>query len=425
MGILFWAKTKPKSKKDNIQEDHPKKNDNPDNNTEKADIIIDNQENNIQNNDDNSNPKQNESENNQDNSISDTNEPFIALEPDKINNSISNSSLVSHKRKRESFYEGKDFSFEKKKKTSNITNEENEEELMQEIEEERKKLDILYEKLEILKKKSKEEIDKKILQENNTNNNLNKNDLQKSIRNILETTVNNQKDIKEIKDIYNSLNEKFKKSLNDSLMKLEEELNKETYLKTEILKKSYDKAKPKTIGLVEIKEEEEKDNEINDNNKADDIEEINNKNCKRITESNKPNIIEKEEGTNNDNQKIVNDFNNYSFKCLNDNLNFELDKGTFEGIYQLTLQNDGLFPWPKNETILSTDRSRSNIKIQDVILKPLNPDLNYSFDIKFRHMNNLPEGKYYSYLIFNAKGKQFGNSILINVEIKEKNNLKN
>ena len=57
---------------------------------------------------------------------------------------------------------------------------------MQKIEEERKKLDKLYEKLEILKKKSKEEIDKKILQGNNITNN----ELKKSIRNILQTTAN-------------------------------------------------------------------------------------------------------------------------------------------------------------------------------------------------------------------------------------------
>jgi hypothetical protein len=126
---------------------------------------------------------------------------------------------------------------------------------MQKIEEERKKMDILYEKLEILRKKSKEEINTKILQENkNTNNNLDKNELLKSIRNIIKTTANKQKDIKEIENIYNSLNKKSKISLNNSLMKLEEELNKETYLETKILKKSYDKTKPKTIRLVEIKE---------------------------------------------------------------------------------------------------------------------------------------------------------------------------
>ena len=235
--------------------------------------------------------KKKDNQENSNDSNSDIKESFIALKPDKITNS--NSSLINLKRERESSKEGTDFSCEKKKDTSIASNEDDEEELMQKIEEERKKLDKLYEKLENLKKKSKEEIDKKILQGNNITNNLNmnKNELKKSIRNILQTTANKQLDIKEIENIYNSLNEKSKMSLNNSLNKLEEELNKETYLKTEILKKSYDKTKPKTIELVEIKEEEEIDNVINDNNMADNIEEINNKICKGITEQNKPNNI--------------------------------------------------------------------------------------------------------------------------------------
>ena len=36
-------------------------------------------------------------------------------------------------------------------------------------------------------------------------------------------------------------------------------------------------------------------------------------------------------------------------------------------------------------------------------------------------MHTLPGCKYYSYLIIKANGKQFGNNILINVEIKDKN----
>ena len=39
-------------------------------------------------------------------------------------------------------------------------------------------------------------------------------------------------------------------------------------------------------------------------------------------------------------------------------------------------------------------------------------------------MNNLPVGKYYSYLDFKVNGKKYGNSILINVEIIEKNKKK-
>ena len=177
MGPLF-SKSEPKPKDETKEEDNPKKNDNPDNNP------------NTQNNDHNFNSMQNE-KNNQENS--NTNESFIDLKPGKINNSL----LISRKKERESSHEGKDFSFGKKS-TSNDENKENEEELMQKIEEERKKMDILYEKLEILRKKSKEGINTKILQENkNTNNNLDKNELLKSIRNIIKTTANKQKDIKE------------------------------------------------------------------------------------------------------------------------------------------------------------------------------------------------------------------------------------
>ena len=39
-------------------------------------------------------------------------------------------------------------------------------------------------------------------------------------------------------------------------------------------------------------------------------------------------------------------------------------------------------------------------------------------------MHTLPGCKYYSYLIIKANGKQFGNNILINVEIKDKNRWK-
>ena len=117
-------------------------------------------------------------------------------------------------------------------------------------------------------------------------------------------------------------------------------------------------------------------------------------------------------------------FNNYSFKCLTKKLNFTMNKGISEATYKLIYENDGEFPWPKNRTILSTDYSNSNIKIQDVLMEPLNPGCQCTFDIKFRNMNKLPEGKYYSYLDFKVNGKKYGNSILINIEILEINKKK-
>ena len=115
----------------------------------------------------------------------------------------------------------------------------------------------------------------------------------------------------------------------------------------------------------------------------------------------------------------INDFNDYSFKCLTDDLNFSIYKGTSELKFKLKLENDGSFPWPKNQTILSTDKSKSNIKIKEIILDPLNPTIKRDFDVLFRNMNQLSEGKYYSNLEFRVSGKKFGDNILINVDVLE------
>ena len=48
-------------------------------------------------------------------------------------------------------------------------------------------------------------------------------------------------------------------------------------------------------------------------------------------------------------------------------------KGKNEAIFQIKLENDGEFPWPKDRTILSTDESKSDIKIQKIYMESLNP----------------------------------------------------
>ena len=127
----------------------------------------------------------------------------------------------------------------------------------------------------------------------------------------------------------------------------------------------------------------------------------------------------KRKSLNLENHIKVNDFNDYSFKCLTTNLNFSIYKGTSEVKFKLKLENNGSFPWPKNQTTLSTDRTTSNIKIKEIILDPLNPGISCDFDVLFRNMNQLSEGKYYSNLEFKVGEKKYGNNILINVEILE------
>ena len=192
--------------------------------------------------------------------------------------------------------------------------------------------------------------------------NTNKNELNKGI-------IKLDNDIKNYQTIYNSLNPVIQTALRDKYKKLEEFLKEVTYIKNQIL-----------------------ENEI------------------IIKPPDYPNIKV-------DNNIKLKDFNDYSFNCLTKNLNFTIKKGTSEAKFKLIFENDGEFPWPKNKTILSTDKSKSNIKIQDILMEPLNPQSKCTFDIKFRNMGRLQKGKYYSYLDFKVEGKKYGNSILVNVEV--------
>ena len=232
------------------------------------------------------------------------------------------------------------------------------------VEENRKVIEDNLKNQEIGKKVATE-TDKKN-QKNYIINNMNKQDLRKAIK-VMQIPTNQKEDIKKIEPFYADYSTTLKKKI----IKIEEKLEEDTYLKTQYIK-------------------------------------------------NEPNLYpNKNIYLNLQNPITINDFNDYSFKCLSTNLNFSIYKGTNELKFKLKLENNGSFPWPKNKTILSTDKSKSNIKIKEIILDPLNPYINSDFDVLFRNLSQLPEGKYYSNLEFKVCGKKYGNNILINVEILE------
>ena len=232
------------------------------------------------------------------------------------------------------------------------------------VEENRKVIEDNLKNQEIGKKVATE-TDKKI-QKNYIINNMNKQDLRKAIK-VMQIPTNQKEDIKKIEPFYADYSTTLKKKI----IKIEEKLEEDTYLKTQYIK-------------------------------------------------NEPNLYpNKNIYLNLQNPITINDFNDYSFKCLSTNLNFSIYKGTNELKFKLKLENNGSFPWPKNKTILSTDKSKSNIKIKEIILDPLNPGISCDFDALFRNMSQLSEGKYYSNLEFKVCGKKYGNNILINVEILE------
>ena len=348
------------------------------------------------------------------------------------------SKLLGSKRIREDKYypnNSNNFSFKKNNNSQNNFTETGNKDVMKQIEEEEAKLNELLKKLESYKKIVANEIDRRIIngQENNINNNMSRQDLQKTIRNIMETSIKQNEDIKQIECIYKSLNPNSQATLKSRLEKIEEKLNEDTYLKTKIIKNKktdinpLSKLKENKIQLIEIKEEENENEE--ENNKQNEKKNINvgqQKNKQNLNKSQNNIKIDaikiddiKRKSLNLSSHIKLKNFNDYSFKCLTTNLNFSIYKGTSELKFKLKLENDGSFPWPKNQTILSTDKSKSNIKIKEIILDPLNPTIKRDFDVLFRNMNQLPEGKYYSNLEFRVSGKKFGDNILINVDVLE------
>jgi len=115
------------------------------------------------------------------------------------------------------------------------------------------------------------------------------------------------------------------------------------------------------------------------------------------------------------------DFGNYSYACLTKQLAFAAYQGTKQERFNLTLKNDGIFPWPKNNSFLLKDNSLSdNISVDKILLEPLNPNDECIVSIYFNNMEKLMPGKYAVYFKFNANNKNFGDEIKIEIEILNK-----
>lgn len=118
----------------------------------------------------------------------------------------------------------------------------------------------------------------------------------------------------------------------------------------------------------------------------------------------------------------MNEFNNYSYKCLTNNLNFVILKGTKEGMFSIELENNGSTPWLRNKTFLEFDDSKENINIQKMALEPLNPGCKTKVNIILNNMDIIKLGKYYICLIFKVNGIEYGDTLLVNIEVVDNTN---
>ena len=113
-------------------------------------------------------------------------------------------------------------------------------------------------------------------------------------------------------------------------------------------------------------------------------------------------------------------FNNYSYECLTKELEFSVYQGTKNAKFNLNLKNNGDYPWPKENSFLICDAHLSDKIVEKIELEPLNPGYEYFASVYFDDLDELGPGKYNTYLDFNVKNKNFGEKILIILEILEK-----
>ena len=115
-----------------------------------------------------------------------------------------------------------------------------------------------------------------------------------------------------------------------------------------------------------------------------------------------------------------NEEKDYSYECLNkDTLKQIVEEGEEEVNFVLTLKNNKRKKWPKGNAKIVSDSS-SNFVGDDIILEPqdYNEQQNYSYKVK--DLGSYPIGNYKIYLCFEVNGEQYGDKLLLKIEIKEK-----
>ena len=110
----------------------------------------------------------------------------------------------------------------------------------------------------------------------------------------------------------------------------------------------------------------------------------------------------------------------YSYRCTNDyNLSSYIYEKTESTKIRVEIENNGSIAWPENKAKLKFE-SNSQIKGDEVILKPQKPNEINSYDIQFNNLSQYKEGKYESYINFYINGKNYGHRLVLNINIKKK-----
>ena len=245
-------------------------------------------------------------------------------------------------------------------------------------------------KIEYLEKNIKD-IEKKLAQEQIENENL-----KKEIQ-ILKKEKEEQMKINKENELKIISSEKFKRKLSIDLHVSEKRLE-------------FEKNKVK-----ELEHKNRRKKEFQENN--DEKNEINN-NLNEIFKSSSINS-EKDEDDNN-NINIINDNPIYSYECFNkDNLVLNLLEGTEKAEIEIQLRNNGNIVWNENTKLKIIEPS--DIKIDDIKLNPQEPRETRYYTIQFKNLINFKIKEYTTRLVFCSDGKNYGDIILIKINILDEN----
>ena len=119
-------------------------------------------------------------------------------------------------------------------------------------------------------------------------------------------------------------------------------------------------------------------------------------------------------------KKIIGN-NEYSYECINIlQLSLYLYEGTEEGKIGITLKNNGSQTWPEGRTRLCFERE-SQINGDEIILRPQKPGEEGKYDVILSGLKTYSPNQYKSYLGFCIDDNEFGEELVLTINIKEKN----
>ena len=278
-----------------------------------------------------------------------------------------------------------------------------------------------------------EKIEKKNKNESNNNKPINKNLYLQEVQNIKEEYIGEKKFKKlAIEPSLNVTysNEKIKNNKNEidnainfSIEKLYDnkiETNEKSEKKKNNLFNSYMLLKENENN---IKEEKKNNSEEKSNKPKQIIDNIfifpseNSKIENKIIK-----IPQQSKNENNQNENLFNPIKQeelYSYECLNENLYVRGVKGIKELSIDVNIKNNGKLDWPKEDIFLKSDDKNSQISSKLIKIISLKTGWISEERIVFNNLDKISPGLYKSYIYLNINGKNYGNPMIIDIEILE------